>query len=217
MSKFDAFPTGKVTPTKSDAVKRNRQNKRALILDTASQLFAEFGYHATTMDGLSEHTGLNKGTLYYYYTTKPDILFDICVTTTDKHLEVVSAAATMPDPTEALNFIVETSVNYVAENRARCQVYYQEAHFFETIFDARQFRQVIEQQKKFMKNLYAVIRKGIACGQFRSVDERVCGRLMYASIMGLYRWRDPWLAPAAIISEAQNLLISGLRTHQDDR
>lgn len=200
-----------MTATKSPTVQRNRENKKSFILDTAAQLFAEYGYHATSMDMLSEVTELNKGTLYYYYTSKPDILFDICVSKTEKHYRVISAASKMSDAVEGLNFIIETSINFIVENRDYCRVYYQEDHFFESIFDRNQLTKVRQQQRRFMQNIYKVIENGISSGQFRQVDVRTCGRHIYGIIIGPYRWRDYALDEGRLIDQARSLILQGLQ------
>lgn len=163
------------------------------------------------MDMLSDATQLNKGTLYYYYTSKPDILYDICVDTTDKHFRVVSAAAKMSNAIEALDFIIETSIHYIIENRDYCRVYFQENQFFEQIFSRNQYRKVRQQQGDFMKNLYAVLQNGVDNGQIRPVDIRNCGRLIYATILGPYRWRERNLNSEIIIAEARGLILEGLK------
>ncbi len=162
------------------------------------------------MDMLSEVSELNKGTLYYYYSSKPDILFDLCVATTDRHYRVVSAASKMSNPVEGLRYFVETTVLYIDENRDRCRVFYQEEHFFDSIFDAKQLKNVRQQQRKFMKNFYDVLSEGVSQGVFRPMDIRTAGRLIYGSIMTAYRWREEVLDTATIISEIDRLVLSGL-------
>ncbi len=203
--------TGKLANTNRRIVAGNRRNKRDLILSAAAHLFAEYGYHGTTMDSLSDETKLNKGTLYYYYSTKTDILFDICVTTTEHHLKAVSKAAEMKDPMRALLFVIEASVNYIVGNRASCQVYYQEEEFFESIFNRKQFQRIRRQQKAFMTNLSDVLDRGIATGQFRAVNVRMCAKLIYGAILGPYRWPDPDLDREAIIREILSLVAGGIQ------
>ncbi len=163
------------------------------------------------MDILSEATQLNKGTLYYYYTSKQDILFDICVTTTDKNYRVVSAASKMANSIEALEFIIEESIHYIVENRDFCRVYFQENQFFDSIFEGPQYKKVRQQQASFMKNLYAVLQNGVDNGQFRPIDIRNCGRLIYATILAPYRWRESNLDGDLIVAEARALILNGLQ------
>src|SRR3954468_21826676 len=51
--------------------------RKAEIADVAAKLFAERGYHATSIQDLSEATGLQRGALYHYIEKKRDLLYSI--------------------------------------------------------------------------------------------------------------------------------------------
>ncbi|MCA1760926.1 MAG: TetR/AcrR family transcriptional regulator [Bacteroidales bacterium] len=54
-----------------------RQQKKQLILDTALELFAENGFHATSMSKVAKKAGVSKGLAYNYFESKQDILDEI--------------------------------------------------------------------------------------------------------------------------------------------
>ncbi|MCO5105830.1 MAG: TetR/AcrR family transcriptional regulator [Burkholderiaceae bacterium] len=70
---------------------RDRQRERALkreaVLRTAARMFNEKGFHATSLDEVAERLNVTKPTLYYYVSSKDEILFE-CVRT---GLEMVRA------------------------------------------------------------------------------------------------------------------------------
>lgn len=49
------------------------EDKKELILDSAKQIFAKYGYAKTTLDDISAVLGLKKNTLYYYFPSKEAI------------------------------------------------------------------------------------------------------------------------------------------------
>jgi AcrR family transcriptional regulator len=48
--------------------------RRAQILDAAMRCFGDRGYHVATMDDLARAAGLSKGSLYWYFRSKEDLL-----------------------------------------------------------------------------------------------------------------------------------------------
>jgi AcrR family transcriptional regulator len=54
-----------------------RKQKRELIIDTALELFAEHGYHATTMSQIANKASISKGLAYNYFESKQEILDEI--------------------------------------------------------------------------------------------------------------------------------------------
>ena len=59
---------------------------RQSILDAASKLIAQKGVKDTSLADISKEVGISKGTLYYYYSTKNDIIYDIA----DIHLKQIT-------------------------------------------------------------------------------------------------------------------------------
>lgn len=60
-------------------------NKKA-ILDAAESIFAKKGAKASTLADIARKANISKGTLYYYYTTKKELITDVA----DRHLNKIS-------------------------------------------------------------------------------------------------------------------------------
>jgi AcrR family transcriptional regulator len=61
-------------------------NNREKIIATAIHLFGERGVDKTSLADIAREVGISKGTLYYYYSTKNDLIFDI----TDVHIKKIT-------------------------------------------------------------------------------------------------------------------------------
>ena len=53
---------------------RRRQQE---ILEAAARVFHEKGYESTSIQDIADSVGILKGSLYYYITSKEDLLFEI--------------------------------------------------------------------------------------------------------------------------------------------
>ncbi len=67
--------------------------KREVILTRAAELFAEFGYSATSIAMIAGACGVSKALLYHYYPDKEAVLFDLLRAHLEALIGVVEAAA----------------------------------------------------------------------------------------------------------------------------
>lgn len=58
-------------------IARKSVDRRARVRDEAARIFAERGYHASTMQEIADAVGFTKASIYYYYKSKEELLFDI--------------------------------------------------------------------------------------------------------------------------------------------
>lgn len=54
-----------------------RKQKKQLIMDTALELFAENGFHSTSISQIATKAGISKGLTYNYFKSKNDVLGNI--------------------------------------------------------------------------------------------------------------------------------------------
>ena len=55
---------------------RERREKREAVLRAAVRAFNEKGFHATSLDDVAHALNVTKPTIYHYFASKDDILFD---------------------------------------------------------------------------------------------------------------------------------------------
>ncbi|MCA9829287.1 MAG: TetR family transcriptional regulator [Dehalococcoidia bacterium] len=60
----------------SELVNRRTERRRAEIVDVAIQLFAVRGFDETSMSDVAEAAGVSRRTLYRYFETKDDLVFE---------------------------------------------------------------------------------------------------------------------------------------------
>lgn len=54
-----------------------KTNNKQKIIDVALKLVGEKGVEGTSLSDIAKEVGISKGTLYYYYSTKNELIFDI--------------------------------------------------------------------------------------------------------------------------------------------
>lgn len=98
---------------------------RQAILDEASRLIMQCGVKGTSLADIARHTGISKGTLFYHFAAKNDLVYEV----TDQHFsritsQLIDAAADLKqsrEPAELLAAAMETIVT--DERRGRLNLY----------------------------------------------------------------------------------------------
>ncbi len=94
-----------------EAARKVRSN-REKIIQAAAKLIIEKGVANTSLADIADEVGISKGTLYYYYATKGDLIFDISV----RHMEHITNTIIAwinghgrdPQPELVLQMVIET-------------------------------------------------------------------------------------------------------------
>ena len=103
--------------------KKIRKQKKQLILDTALELFAENGFHATSMNQVAKKAGVSKGLAYNYFESKQDILDEIIKTGFDSiysHFDLNHDGILTRDEFE---HFIRNSFKAISENRKFWKLY----------------------------------------------------------------------------------------------
>lgn len=67
-----------MSPTSfEELIRKEREQRREYILDSAEELFVKGGFSGVTMEGIAQKVGLNKATLYLYFEDKDSLFFAI--------------------------------------------------------------------------------------------------------------------------------------------
>lgn len=68
-----------MSPRSQQQLEGVREEKKTLITETALMLFANQGFHATTISHIAKKAGISKGLMYNYFKSKEALLSDIVI------------------------------------------------------------------------------------------------------------------------------------------
>lgn len=151
-------------------------DKRALILEAATRVFAERGFFAAQVADIARRAGIAAGTVYLYFRSKDELLITLFDRTMQEAIrEGRAALAEVTDPAERLRCIARLHLERLGNDRNLAVV----------------FQVELRQSTKFMARLSAtrlrdylgLIRDTIADGQskgvFRSQVSATLGAKMF--------------------------------------
>jgi AcrR family transcriptional regulator len=111
-------------PRSEEQFEEIRESKRKLILDTALGLFADYGYHGTSISMLVKEAGISKGLIYNYFKSKEEILKDIFDEGLEQMMSVFDPNKDGVLTTAELEYFINKSFDFVIENRQYWSLYF---------------------------------------------------------------------------------------------
>jgi AcrR family transcriptional regulator len=201
-------PSPKPKKSKERAANSRHLKQREHILRHAAKLFADTGYAVTTMDVLSEVTEMNKASLYYYFGSKRDILFELSKVSIAGGMQRALPATRMKSARDGLIHLIESGIQTLAAHENESRIFQQEHPYYKVIFSAPQFKELLELQRRYMKVVYEVLQQGVDSGEFRPVNVRLTGGLLVTWITSSLRFLSV-LGPQELAELLTTLLLPG--------
>lgn len=171
------------TPRREKYDRRQRE-----VVSIAAELFARQGFQATTMDELSEATGLRSGGLYHYIGSKQALLLQIFGELMDPLLERANAITDGP-PEAQLRELVRVWVEHIETHLDHMAVFAQERHAIE--------RDPAWEQVRASRDAFeAILARRLA-------DVGITDRLQHFALLGMVNHTATWLKPGGRLTADQ--------------
>ena len=163
--------------------------KRLEIIEGAAALFAERGYHATSMADIAAAARVGKSTLYHYFSGKDVILFELHDELMESLLEPHRAriAGGERDPLVLLRAAMHDLVRYVAARRGHVRVFLEE---FAGLSDRYRPR-VAGKRDEYAAAMTGLLVEAQRTGRVRALDPTVARLAVFGMCTWAYQWFDP--------------------------
>jgi len=149
------------------------------LLTQAARVFAEKGYHPTTMRDLAGASGMSLAGMYYYVRGKEELLALIQERCFTRVLEGAKrAVAASADPVERLQAFIRHHVTFFAQHMAEMKVLSHEPD-----------RGVSAIKRRYVDLLEALLRD--AAPEEAAVDRSAAAYALFGMMNWIYNWYDP--------------------------
>jgi AcrR family transcriptional regulator len=108
-----------------DRAAATRKRRRRQILDAATEVFAERGYHKASISDVIDRAGIARGTFYLYFSSKHSVfaaILDEALTELRSRVAPVEVGSEARPPREQLLDQVVAVIGYLLDNRALTQL-----------------------------------------------------------------------------------------------
>src|SRR3712207_9535815 len=100
---------------------RKKLRTRAAIHDAAMQLFAERGYHATTITDIAEAADVSRATFFSYFASKEDVVFGDAPLALEALTDALAERAPGVTTLDAVGGWLRTLTGWLADERLPLQ------------------------------------------------------------------------------------------------
>jgi AcrR family transcriptional regulator len=201
----------------NQTVRVRRQSPKAdakakQILENASRLFDELGYHSVSVDEIANSVGIQKPTLYHYFSNKHEILFMLHEVFIDLLIEKAEARSSGLSARESLREMMADILELMHTHRGYVRVFFE--HYRELPVEAQET--IREKRDLYEQMVEATIQRGISEGDFRHLNSR----LLALAVFGICNWSYQWYRADGPFSHRElayffaDLLFSGLNEPQ---
>ena len=174
-------------PAATNEAGSTAKRRSSLMLEIA-RLFRRRGYHGSAMSDIGEHVGLNKGTLYYYFPSKSDMLYAIYQEAYERLDHNIADVPEGLSPEEELVAYLNAIMRTVGAIPDVIAVYFQEHPWLETALTEEQARLVRAREAEFTDGLRTIIKRGVRDNAFRRVNDQLLAVQLMGMISSLHRW-----------------------------
>lgn len=166
------------------------------ITEQSIALFQKKGFTETSIQDIVDSLGVTKGTFYYYFSSKEELLMDIHLGYIDGLLASQNEilADRMKDCKTKLYDIVYMLIHDIESQGPSARVFFREIR---NLSDEH-LAHIIPKRDQFRLNIQKLLKEGVAKGEFRG-DLPV--EIVTFGILGITNWSYQWFNPNGRITD----------------
>ena len=167
-------------------MKKNKEEIKKKIINKARQIFGQYGFRKTTMDEIAQAAKMAKSSVYYYFSSKEDV-FHLVVET---EFEIFKK-----EITKSIEAVISPQEKLICYFKTRMRAFKRLVNFYSTFKDEyledysliQKIRASYDRYE--IKMIKAILREGVAKGEFSVKNLRITAFAIVTAIKGL---ELPW-------------------------
>jgi len=183
----------------------------ARLLDTACALFARKGYFATSIREIASAMGIQKASLYYYISSKEDLIYQISKTAMQHVTACVNAAlAQVSGPEERLFAFIASHVAGLLQHQNWHAAANEELLH---AFSPERRKEIVAMRDAYEQMARGILRDAQTAGLIRSdISAKFLSLILFGMITNLYSWYQPEIdvAPVELGGILADLFMTGI-------
>ena len=182
--------------------------RRIELTRQAARLFAEKGYHGTSIGEIADALGVQKGSLYAHIKSKQDLLYETMVEGARAFHAGRDAIPEELPATEKIRLALRSHLRAVADQLDVATVFVQEWRYLE----GERRDEILAERRRYEERIRALFREGRDLGELRSdLDDSTAALLALSAANWAYTWLTPGRDTDELADRFYELLLDGMR------
>ncbi len=182
--------------------------RRAELSRHAARLFAEKGYHGTSVGDLAQALGVQKGSLYAHIGGKQELLYEAMREGADAFHDGLDGIPEDLAVTERIRLALRAHLATVGDQLEVATIFVQEWRNLE----GEHREEILGERRRYEDRIRALFREGRELGELRSdLDESVAALLFLSAANWAYTWLRPGADTDDLADRFYALLVDGMR------
>jgi len=182
--------------------------RRTELAREAARLFAEKGYHGTSVGDIAAAVGVQKGSLYAHMDSKQDLLYEAMREGAEAfHAALDEVPEDLPAP-ERIRLALRGHLRVVAEQLDVATVFVREWRYLE----GERRDAILAERRRYEERFRSLFRDGCEHGELRAdLDDASAALLALSSANWAYTWLRPGADTDALADSFFAVLLDGMR------
>src|SRR5881628_1910915 len=182
--------------------------RRAELTRTAARLFAEKGYHGTSVGDLAAAMGVQKGSLYAHIDSKADLLWEVAREGAEAFHAALDAVPDEGPVLERIRAALRAHLRVVAEQLDIATVFIREWRYLE----GERREEFLAERRRYEERFRAFFREGRELGELRTdLDDATATLLALSAANWAYTWIRPETDTDELADRFYEFLLDGMR------
>jgi AcrR family transcriptional regulator len=174
----------------------------------AARLFAERGFHGTSMDALAQALGVQKGSLYSLTGSKQQLLYETMRGGADAFHAALDDVPEDAPAVERVRDALRGHLRVVAEQLDVATVFTREWRYLEGEY----LDEIVAERRRYEERWRALLRDGVETGSLRvDLDVGATSLLVVSAANWAYTWLEPGRDTDALADRFTAILVDGIR------
>jgi TetR/AcrR family transcriptional regulator, cholesterol catabolism regulator len=188
--------------------------RRQELSREAARLFAERGFHGTSMGDLAEALGVQKGSLYSLTGSKQELLFETMREGARAFHAALDAVPEDAPAAERVRHALRGHLRVVSEQLDVATVFTREWRYLE----GEHREEIVAERRRYEERWRALFREGVESGDLRTDLDSAAATLL---VLSAANWAYTWLVPGRDTDELADrftaILLDGIRGYASPR